>query len=156
MDAKFAGLVDQLAPKFAIFLAKQPVRNGQLPRGMPSSGIYLFSENGRHLYVGRSNNLRRRYGLHCRPSAEGGQASFAFLLAREATGKTKAPYRSGEDSRAGLMLSSEFGDAFRDAKLRIREMDYRFVEEADQNRQALLEIYCAVVLPTHYNDFGTH
>jgi hypothetical protein len=26
----------------------------------------------------------------------------------------------------------------------------------DQNRQALLEIYCAVVLGTPYNDFGTH
>jgi hypothetical protein len=25
-------------------------------------------------------------------------------------------------------------------------MEYRYVEEADQNRQALLEIYCAVVL----------
>jgi hypothetical protein len=29
-------------------------------------------------------------------------------------------------------------------------------EETDQNRQALLEIYCAVVLGTPYNDFGTH
>jgi hypothetical protein len=32
-------------------------------------------------------------------------------------------------------------------------MEYRYVEEADQNRQALLEIYCAVVLATL---FGTH
>ena len=29
-------------------------------------------------------------------------------------------------------------------------------EETDQNRQALLEIHCAVVLGTPYNDFGTH
>jgi len=29
-------------------------------------------------------------------------------------------------------------------------------EETDQNRQALLEIYCAVVLRTPYNNFGTH
>jgi hypothetical protein len=35
-------------------------------------------------------------------------------------------------------------------------MEYRYVEEANQNRQALLEIYCAVVLNTPYNDFGTH
>ncbi|WP_154660911.1 GIY-YIG nuclease family protein [Microvirga lotononidis] len=34
---------------------------------MPSRGVYLFSEGEGHLYVGRSNNLRRRYGLHCRP-----------------------------------------------------------------------------------------
>jgi hypothetical protein len=31
------------------------------------------------------------------------------------------------------------------AKERIRGMEYRYVEETDQNRQALLEIYCAVV-----------
>ena len=35
-------------------------------------------------------------------------------------------------------------------------MEYRYVEEADQNRHALLEIYCAVVLATPYNHFGTH
>ncbi len=35
-------------------------------------------------------------------------------------------------------------------------MEYRYVEEPDQNRQALLEIYCAIVLDTPYNDFGTH
>jgi hypothetical protein len=54
------------------------------------------------------------------------------------------------------MLDPAFEQAFRDAKARIREMEYRFVEEADQNRQALLEIYCAIVLATFYNDFGTH
>jgi hypothetical protein len=29
-------------------------------------------------------------------------------------------------------------------------------DETDQNRQVLLEICCAVVLGTQYNDFGTH
>ena len=35
-------------------------------------------------------------------------------------------------------------------------MDLRFVDEADPIRQALLEIYVAVVLGTPYNDFDTH
>ncbi len=39
---------------------------------------------------------------------------------------------------------------------RIRAMEYRYVEDKDQNRQALLEIYWPVVLGTPYNDFGTH
>ena len=39
---------------------------------------------------------------------------------------------------------SVFAAAFMAAKERIRKMEYRYVEEADQNRQALLEIYCAV------------
>ena len=46
--------------------------------------------------------------------------------------------------------------AFKSAKKRIRTMEYRYVEELNQNRQALLEIYCAVVLGTPYNNFGTH
>jgi hypothetical protein len=54
------------------------------------------------------------------------------------------------------MLNPDFEKAFRSAKDRIRKMDYRYVEEACQNRQALLEIYSAVVLETAFNDFGTH
>jgi hypothetical protein len=54
------------------------------------------------------------------------------------------------------MLDPTFAAAFIAAKERIRKMEYRYVEEAHQNRQALLEIYCAVVLETPYNDFGTH
>jgi hypothetical protein len=38
----------------------------------------------------------------------------------------------------------------------MRDMDYRCVREDDPTKQALLEIYCAVVLGTPYNDFGTH
>jgi len=34
-------------------------------------------------------------------------------------------------------------------------MEYRYVEEADQNGQALLKIYRAGMLGTPYNDFGT-
>jgi hypothetical protein len=77
-------------------------------------------------------------------------------LAREATGRTTASYRAGAGSRPRLMLDPVFADAFVAAKERIRSMEYRYVEEPDQSRQALLEIYCAVVLGTPYNDFGTH
>jgi hypothetical protein len=156
MHPKFAALVETLAPKFERLLAMQPLAHGALPRDMPKSGAYLFTEKGRHLYVGRSNVLRARRGRHCLPGATHRQAAFAFQLAREATGRTAVAYRAGEGSRAGLMLDPVFAAAFAAAKERIRAMDYRYVEEADQNRQALLEIYCAIVLGTPYNDFGTH
>lgn len=156
MDPKFAALVETLAPKLARLLAMQPLAYGTLPRHMPQSGVYLFTEGGRHLYVGRSNGLRARYGRHCRPGATYRQAAFAFQLAREVTGRTQPAYRTGAGSRAGLILDRAFAAAFVAAKERIRAMEYRYVEEADQNRQALLEIYCAVVLGTPYNDFGTH
>jgi hypothetical protein len=156
MDARFAALIETLAPKLEWLLAMAPLSYGALPRDMPKSGVYLFTEAGHHLYVGRSNSLRGRYGRHCRRGATHRQAAFAFQLAREITGKTAASYRPGGDSRAGLMLDPAFAQAFAAAKERIRKMEYRYVEEADQNRQALLEIYCAVVLQTPYNDFGTH
>ena len=54
------------------------------------------------------------------------------------------------------MRDEDFKAEFEAAKKQIRAMDYRFVEETDQSRQTLLEIYCAVVLSTPYNDFGTH
>jgi hypothetical protein len=156
MDPKFATLVETLAPKLERLVTMPPLADGALPRDMPRSGVYLFTEAGRHLYVGRSNVLRGRHGLHCRPGATHRQAAFAFQLAREATGRTAVTYRAGDGSRAGLMLDPAFVAAFMAAKARIRKMEYRYVEETDQNRQAILEIYCAVVLATPYNDFGTH
>ena len=54
------------------------------------------------------------------------------------------------------MQDQKFAAAFVAAKLKMQEMDYRYVEEQDQVRQALPEIYCAVVLKTPFNDFGTH
>jgi hypothetical protein len=54
------------------------------------------------------------------------------------------------------MEDSAFVAAFFAAKERGRAMEYRCVEEVDQNRQAVLEIDCAIVLATPYNDFGTH
>jgi hypothetical protein len=155
MDPKFAALVEHLAPKLNLLVAMKPLTYGTLPRGTPESGVYLFTERGRHLYVGRSNSLRGRYGRHCRPGATHRQAAFAFQPARETTGKREATYRT-EGGRDWLIMQPDFQVAFKDAKERIRAMEYRYVEEADQNRQALLEIYCAVVLATPYNDFGTH
>ena len=45
---------------------------------------------------------------------------------------------------------------FETAKARVRAMEFRAVEERDQTRQALLEIYCAIALQTPYNNFGNH
>jgi hypothetical protein len=99
MDSKFAALVETLAPKLDRLLAIPPLRHGALPRDMLASGVYLFTEVGRHLYVGRSNTLPGRYGRHCRPGATHREAAFAFQLARETTGHTEATYRT-EGGRA--------------------------------------------------------
>ena len=132
-----------------------PVRYGAFPATMPERGVYLLSEGSVHLYVGRSNRLPKRVANHGRPAATHRQAAFAFRLAREATGFTRPSYKT-TGSCADLMLRPEFVAAFRAAKMRISEMDIRFVEEEDPVRQALLEIYAAIALGAMHNDFDNH
>jgi len=132
-----------------------PTTDGFLPNDLPERGVYLFSEGDRHLYVGRSNGIRKRYFGHTRPGATHNSAAFAMILSREETGR-KASYRPGPDSRNGLMLDSLFSNVFSRQKERVRAMAFRCVEEARPVQQTLLEIYCAVVLSARYNDFDNH
>jgi hypothetical protein len=157
LDLKFAAFVDRLHPAFVQLLARPPVTGGAKPDyGSASKGIYLFTEAGEHLYVGRSNRLFDRYKNHWMASRTERQAAFAFKLAREATGFTKATYQQGEGSRKHLALNRVFIEAFTTAKERIRNMEYRWVEEDDPTGQCLLEVYASVALGTRYNDFDTH
>lgn len=156
MHPKFAEAIESLHSSFQNLIAMTPFSAGQLPRDMPQSGIYLFSEAGKDLYVGRSRNMRRRYQMHTRQGSSHNQASFAFLIAREAFGMSEASYKSGKMSRSELSENPTFIQEFEQAILRVRAMDYRFVEETNPTYQALLEIYCAVALDTQYNDFDTH
>ena len=54
------------------------------------------------------------------------------------------------------MEDPTFLAAFEEAKDRIAKMSVRYVEETDPIKQALLEIYVAVVRRTRYNDFDNH
>lgn len=155
MNETFRTHVEALHPSFSRLIAMAPVTVASLPRAMPTRAVYLFSEGDNHLYVGRTNRLRPRLLEHGRRSSGHNSAPFAFLLAREATGKTTATYQTN-GSRRGLEADPLFAAAFTAAKLRVRAMDIRFVEESDPMRQALLEMYVAVALQTPYNDFDTH
>ena len=157
MHESFKCYVDGLHPAFERLLAMKPVSIATLPKDTPASGIYLFSEAGRHLYVGRTKrqSLRKRMNQHSSASAQHNQAVFAFKLARQATGKIIASY-SGNGTRKALLKDAAFALAFAGAKQRIRTMELRYVAETDSLRQTLLEIYVAKVLNTPYNDFDTH
>lgn len=155
MSADFQSLLETLEPKFRTLMAMRPVRYSNLPRDIPTRGIYLFSEGDHHLYVGRTNRIRQRLAGHCRPSSTHFSATFAFRVAREETGHLKATY-SQSGSRPELVKDTVFGPAFERAKARVSAMDLRLVEETEPMRQALLEIYVAVTLKTPYNDFDNH
>lgn len=155
MDPKFARLVEQLHPSFSALVTMAPVTPMTMPRDMPDRGIYLLSEGDAHLYVGRTNRIRRRIQNHSRPSGTHNQATFAFRIARSDTGIERASYRPS-GSRQELEKDAVFREAFLAAKARISRMDLRFVREDDPTRQALLEIYAATVLQTPFNDFENH
>jgi hypothetical protein len=133
----------------------KPVKYSALPASMPDRGVYLFSDRGKHLYVGRSNLLRRRLQNHCRPSGTHFTATFAFRIARRQTGRNRPTYTTA-GSRQALVNDEVFRRAFEAAKRRVAAMDIRYVEETDPTRQALLEIYAATALATRFNDFDTH
>ncbi len=155
MHDRFRAFTEALHPKFEALMRMEPVQ-GLLPHEVRGSGIYLFSEQGRHLYVGRTRDIRRRYGQHSRPSSKHNTAPFAFKLAREETQNMAADYRAGGQGRVALSGQPEFAAAFSRALMRVRKMDFRFVAEADPTRQCLLEVYVSVVHGTPYNDFDTH
>jgi len=155
MEPKFRERIEALDPKYRALLKMQPVKYAELPSKLPTRGIYLFSEGVEHRYVGRTNRLRERLRGHCVPSGSHFTATFAFRIARQATGRTQASYATS-GSRADLMKDKAFAEAFEAAKRRIAQMEIRYVEESDPTSQALLEIYVATVLATPYNDFDNH
>lgn len=155
MNETFRNFIESLEPSYQRLMQMEPVTVATLPREMPTSGIYLFSEGNQHLYVGRTNTIRKRLQNHCRPSSGHNSATFAFRLARQLTGQTNATY-TAEGSRSFLQSHPEFGPVFVAQKERVRNMSVRFVSESDPMRQALLEMYVSVSLGTPHNDFDNH
>lgn len=155
VDKRCKDLVKSLKPSFRRLMEMPASRRDTLPRGMPEKGVYLFSEGQLHVYVGRSDRLRKRILEHGRASAGHNTAPFAYRLARKTMGIGKASY-TPQGSRNDLMTRLDFQQAFQDAKERIRGMDIRWVEEADPVRQALLEIYVSVALGAQENEFTNH
>jgi hypothetical protein len=155
LDMQFASMISVLHERLHKLVNATPFTYSSKPSRLPQNAVYLFSEEELPLYVGRTNKFAQRLGNHCRKSSTASQSSFAFRLAREAAGITEASY-SGENTRVRLMERPDFANGFLLAKERLNRMQLRYVEEPDQTRQPLLEIYCAVALKTPYNEFGTH
>ena len=152
MDS-FTKAIAAVEKKCSALLSVRTYKVGALPKAMPAKGIYLFSQNGKFLYVGRTNNMRKRLQYHTRNNHN--QATFAFLLARHKTGKMKASYQKA-DSRSDLLTQPRFLKAFIKARNDIRQMDVQFIAEANANRQALLEICAAMRTKAKYNGFDNH
>lgn len=153
MDDKFKTLIDGLHKKYQTLVSMPPITIDTTPDNCPVGGIYLFSEDGKHLYAGRTKRkIKTRLKGHVSKAKD---CPFAWHIARENTGIKKATYKK-EGSRNHLLTQEKFKQAYEQAKNRIRRMEVRFVGEPDPLKQTLLEIYVAVVSGAKYNDFDTH
>jgi hypothetical protein len=153
LSEEFSAAVSTMPEKLERLLnvAPQCIRTGL--HGTEKSGVYLFTEKGVHLYVGRTKNfLADRVRQHVSTAED---CPFAFRLAREETNNKQAIYK-GDGTRKWLLANEAFKKSYGTAKLRIREMDVRWISEPDNLKQTLLEIYVAVTLKTPYNDLETH
>ena len=122
--------------------------------GIPNQGIYVFYQNNKPVYVGRSNNIKQRIQQHGRLSSRHNSASLAFNIAKEMMGRNEQIPKF--ITRKELEVAPGFDQAFFLARNTVAKMKIRVIEIKDQIEQALFEIYAALTLNTRYNDFSTH
>jgi hypothetical protein len=128
-------------------------------------GVYLFTEAGRHLYVGRCglteraarkgtghSNFRTRLAGHTRPSSGHNQATFAWRLTVEAV---EGRWEDLPTTRLALGCDSRFLQEFIRQKERVTAMEFRGVAIADDFESYVFEPYAALMLGTPYNSWAT-
>jgi predicted GIY-YIG superfamily endonuclease len=147
MNKNFEAAVESLHAKYEALIGATPHAPGAK---LPLKGVYLFSEKDKPFYVGRSDNVPKRFRAH--RGTQMNQAALLRLMICRELGYT-ADYRKGRDKIKSL---PGFDEASKRARNRISSMSFRAVEESDPTRQALLEIYCAVAAETPFNDFKNH
>ena len=69
MQDKFSEYVGRMSGLLYELKAK-PLLNRDELKNIPKSGIYVFYDEGKSLYVGRSNRLKERIMEHGRPSSD--------------------------------------------------------------------------------------
>jgi len=80
---------------------------------VPTKGIYLFLEEDKPLYIGRTNRMKDRLIQHGRQSSQHNDAGFAFRIAKEQAKNKKVDINF---SRSSLCISEIFKPYFKNAK----------------------------------------
>ena len=118
---------------------------------VPQKGVYVFFEDNKPIYVGRSNRLKKRLKEHSQRSSDHYSATLAFRIAKQNTSTLQK-----KQTNEQLMKNRDFVEEFEAAKDRIARTKIRFIEIEDQIEQAMFEIYAHLALGTELNDFSTH
>jgi hypothetical protein len=105
MNIKFLQLIESLEPKFQNLINMAPLKYGSLPKNLPKRAIYLCSQKGEHLYVGRTNDLRARLRGHCSSASKHFSATFAFRIARQNSTGITLPLSKAHCQKGKLIYS---------------------------------------------------
>jgi len=110
------------------------------------NGIYVWYENERPIYVGRTNRnrMKKRLQEHCRKSSNQNSATFAFRLAKELKGNLK------------LEKIDTYDQDFVKAKERVSNMQIKYLKIDDPIIQTIFEPYFSYKFNTKYNEFMTY
>jgi hypothetical protein len=128
-------------------------------------GVYLFTEDANHLYVGRCglterakrvgkghSNFRTRLAGHSCPGSAHNSATFAWRLTFEIMG---SQLDGMPQTRAELQLHPPFREEFLRQKERVTAMDFRVLQISDDFESYVFEAYAARNLKTPYNAWAT-
>ena len=133
--AMMPGYLEQLE-SFPLLEVDTRAERGRLIKHLPDrySGVYVFVEEDKARYVGRSDDIRPRILEQTLESSGPATAAFASRIA------------------------SHHGCTFEESMKRVRKMQVRAVRIEDCIEQAIFEIYASVVLGTvpEYNNFCNH
>jgi predicted GIY-YIG superfamily endonuclease len=147
------GKIIKSMPRLFDQLSRQDCLERKKCSRLPKKGVYVFFEDSKAIYVGRSKNIPKRILTHGRPSCGHNSASFAFLLAKEQARKLGLNTKM---SRAALQKNSRFNRIYKQQKERVARMKVKAVAIPDAETEAIFEIYASRRLGTRYNEFNTH
>lgn len=152
MNKEFEKIIDQLPDLLKkLTTSDKKLRNNL--KGVCEKGIYVFYENDKPIYVGRTNRMKHRILEHGRKSSTHNSAPFAFSIAKKNAEESGIKVNM---SRKELENNSNFAKIFFKAKERVSKMHVRVIEIDDQIIQTIFEVYASLELETEFNDFGTH
>jgi hypothetical protein len=121
----------------------------------PKKGIYVLFEKNKAIYVGRSNNVKRRLTDHCSLSSTHFSATFAFRLAIKEYKNKYGEIKKG--TRKDLVKNSHFARLFIESKNRVSKMGIKTVEINNPITQTIFEVYAVMNFGTHeFNSFENH
>lgn len=153
MSKEFDSCVAEM-PDLMKKLMISPLKHWSDTLDLPIRGIYVFFENEKPIYVGRTNRMKARIKEHGLSSSKNNKAPFAFNLAK------KEAVEKGIDinfSRVELEDNELFNNLFQQAKKRVSNMCIRVIEVNDEIKQTLFEVYASMELKTmDYNSFDNH